>query len=62
MIIYMKNHTKNVAEKEAPKRARRARRRTRKAGEYSKLAKDLLRSKTDVKIFLEQPSACKKTI
>ena len=57
MIIYMKkSYKKRSRKRSTKKRARRARRRTRKAGEYSKLAKDLLKSKTDRKIALATKS------
>lgn len=57
MIIYMKkSYKKRSRKRSTKKRARRARRRTRKAGEYSKLAKDLLRSKTERKIGLARQS------
>jgi hypothetical protein len=54
MIIYMKKSYKKRSRKRSTKK--RARRRTRKAGEYSKLAKDLLRSKTERKIGLARQS------
>ena len=57
MIIYMKkSYKKRSRKRSTKKRARRARKRTRKAGEYSKLAKDLLRSKTERKIGLARQS------
>ena len=57
MIIYMKkSYKKRSRKRSTKKRARRARRRTRKAGEYSKLAKDLLRSKTQRKIGIARQS------
>ena len=57
MIIYMKkSYKKRSRKRSTKKRARRARRRTRKGGEYSKLAKDLLRSKTERKIGLAKHS------
>ena len=54
MIIYMKKSYKKRSRKRSTKK--RARRRTRKAGEYSKLAKDLLKSKTERKIGLARQS------
>ena len=54
MIIYMKKSYKKRSRKRSTKK--RARRRTKKAGEYSKLAKDLLRSKTERKIGLARQS------
>ena len=55
--IYMKkSYKKRNRKRSTKKRARRARRRTKKAGEYSKLAKDLLRSKTERKIGLARKS------
>lgn len=54
MIIYMKKSYKKRSRKRSTKK--RARRRTRKAGEYSKLAKDLLKSKTERKIGLAKHS------
>ena len=54
MIIYMKKSYKKRSRKRSTKK--RARRRTRRAGEYSKLAKDLLRSKTERKIGLARQS------
>ena len=54
MIIYMKKSYKKHSRKRSTKK--RARRRTRKAGEYSKLAKKLLKSKTDRKIGLARQS------
>ena len=51
-----KSYKKRSRKRSTKKRARRARRRTRKAGEYSKLAKDLLRSKTERKIGLARQS------
>ena len=57
MIIYMKkSYKKRSRKRSTKKRARRARRRTKKAGEYSKLAKDLLRSKTERKIGIASQS------
>lgn len=57
MIIYMKkSYKKRSRKRSTKKRARRARRRTKKAGEYSKLAKDLLRSKTERKKKLAENS------
>ena len=51
-----KSYKKRSRKRSTKKRARRARRRTRKAGEYSKLAKDLLRSKTERKIGIARQS------
>ena len=50
----MKKSYKKRSRKRSTKK--RARRRTRKAGEYSKLAKDLLKSKTERKIGLARQS------
>tara|TARA_B100002019_G_scaffold270856_1_gene264785 strand:+ start:278 stop:700 length:423 start_codon:yes stop_codon:yes gene_type:complete len=51
-----KSYKKRSRKRSTKKRARRARRRTRKAGQYSKLAKDLLKSKTERKIGLARQS------
>lgn len=51
-----KSYKKRSRKRSTKKRARRARRRTKKAGEYSKLAQDLLRSKTERKIGLARQS------
>ena len=54
MIIYMKKSYKKRSRKRSTKK--RARRITRKAGDYSKLAKKLLKSKTERKIGLARES------